>query len=336
MSRSDLDTAIFGAFATHALRLADQHNVFTHLIRKGPSSVPEMVGALTLDEDTLNRLVLVLSAFRVVRLEADNRYSVPADIAPYLDRDDSRYLGGFIRHVALTTTVRMADLDAYLTNGKPQASGEVVSPFNDIYRVPEETDEFLDAMWQLSFHVSEELATLAGLDDVRHLVDVGGASGAFCTAALRRYPNLRATVFDLPAVEPALEQTRKRYDLRQRLDFVSGDFFADRLPMGDCFAFGYILSDWSDETCLMLLRKAYEACGENGRVLVMERLFDNDMRGPLSTAAMNLAMHVETIGRHRTSNEYAALLSDAGFKHCETYRSSQDKHLVVGFKGAAS
>ena len=44
---------------------------------------------------------------------------------------------------------------------------------------------------------------------------------------------------------------------------------------------------------------------------------------------MNLSMHVETQGRHRSAREYAELLESAGFAACEVRRSDEDKHLVM-------
>jgi hypothetical protein len=153
---------------------------------------------------------------------------------------------------------------------------------------------------------------------------------------LQALPELTATVFDLPAVEPHLLRSREEHGVAERLTFTAGDFFTDALPVGDAIAFGYILSDWTDETCAQLLAKAYAACTPGGRVLVMERLFDDDRAGPPGTAFMNLSMHLETQGRHRTAGEYVALLNAAGFTDAEVHRSTRDKHLVVGRKPLVS
>jgi hypothetical protein len=139
-------------------------------------------------------------------------------------------------------------------------------------------------------------------------------------------------VFDLPQVGPHLERTRDGHGLAERLSFVAGDFFRDALPAGDLIAMGYVLSNWPDRECLELLRKAYAACVPGGRVLVMERLFDDGRNGPIATAVMNLEMQVETRGRHRTATEYLDLLTQAGFADAEVRRSTRDKHLVIGRK----
>ncbi len=331
MSSRSLENATFGLFSTHALHLADKYGVFGHLIKEGPATPSSIASARGIDQETLERLLVVLAAVSVLRRDAGGRYGLPDALVPFLDADDPRYTGGFIRHLVTNTATQLERLDAYLSRGKAAVDAGLPSPFDAIYRDDEATGAFLEAMWQLSFEASKELAELADLSGSRLLVDVGGASGAFAVAALTRYPDLRVAVFDLPQVAPHLQRTRQSHGLDERLDFVAGDFFEDPLPTADRVSFGYILSDWEDEFCVELLGKAFEACTDGGEVLIMERLFDED-GGPLPTAVMNLSMHVETRGRHRTAAEYHALLEAAGFTDCATRRSTWDKHLVIGRK----
>jgi hypothetical protein len=332
MLPSELERAVYGVVATPALHVADRHGVFTHLIRHGGATAPELAAALGVDADTLERVLLVLVAFGVLGKTPDEQYVVPEPMRPYLDRDDPRYLGGFVEHLATETVARMGRLDAYLREGKAAVDRDLPSPFETLYRDEAATRDFLRAMWDLSYAPSQEIAALAGLGDVTRLVDVGGATGPFATAALQHAPALRAVIFDLPQVEPYLRESAQRHGLVGRLAFKGGDFFADELPQGDCIAFGYVLSDWTDATCAMLLEKAYRACTPPGRVLIMERLFDDARTGPLPTSVMNLTMHVETEGRHRTAAEYCALLEAAGFTNCEVHRTGGEKHLVIGHR----
>ncbi|GAA2693204.1 methyltransferase [Streptomyces lunalinharesii] len=332
MLPSNLEKAMFGVIATPVLHLADHHHVFSHLAAHGPSSAEDIAAELNIDTDTLERLLLLLTAFEVVQRTPTGQYSLPGNVRPYVDPDDERYIGGFITHLVQETAGRMPLLDSYLRYGKDSVDGPHPQPFASLYRDDQATRTFLNAMWDLSFAPSKELAALAELADATHLVDVGGASGPFAVAALHTSPTLRATVFDLPQVQPYLEETRAAHGLGDRLAFAPGNFFTDAFPEGDCIAFGYILSDWPDHVCLQLLRKAHQACQDHGLVLVMDRLFDDSRQGPLATSAMNLTMHLETQGRHRTADEYTALLTDAGFTSCETYRSRSDKHLIIGHR----
>lgn len=324
-----LENTVYGLISTPVLHAAVKHGVFASLVEDGPDTVARLAERLGIDPDTLERMLLVLTSLGVVERAAGGEYALTADAAPFLDRRNSRYLGGFIEHLTLETQGRLGRLDAYLTGGKPATEA---SPFDDVYRDAESLGSFMRAMWDLSFGMSQELAALAGMAGTKRLVDVGGATGPFAVAALLTDPALRATVFDMPAVGPLVGEDAEARPVADRLDFAGGDFFADELPHGDCLAFGYILSDWDDDTCVTLLEKAYRACEAPGRVLIMDRLFDDDRSGPLATAAMNLVMHIEMAGRHRTAAEFVALLERAGFTDCEVRRGSGEKHLVIGYK----
>jgi SAM-dependent methyltransferase len=332
MIPATLENAIYGLVSTPALYLADKHGIFRFLIDEGPADSATLADRLGVDRDTAQRLLLVLVAFGVLRIGTDGTYSVPPDVTPYLDRRDERYVGAFVEHLIAHTPTRLPRLDTFMTKGKAVAEASQPGPFETFYRDEQATRAFVEAMWNLSYASSHQLARLADLRDDELLVDVGGASGPVAIVALLHRPRLRAVVFDLPPVEPYLRQAGRTHGVADRLDFVPGDFFNDDLPEGDCVAFGYVLSDWTDATCVDLLRKAYRACRPGGRVLIMDRLFDDDRRGPLATAVMNLEMHVETQGRHRTGAEYGNLLAETGFEGATVRRSSQEKHLVIGHK----
>ncbi|MFB4300571.1 methyltransferase [Actinomadura sp. NTSP31] len=329
MMPPELENAIYGMLATPVLRTAEKHGVFARLIEGGPAGSEKLAGDLGLDRDTLERMMLLLTALRVLDLGDAGDFRVPAAVRPYLDRREPLFVGGFLEHLAEETSARLGRLDGYLKEGRP---AEAAAPFGEVYRDEETMRAFMTAMWDLSYGASTELVTLAGLDGTARLVDVGGATGPFSVAALRAAPRLRAVVFDLPAIRPLAEETAHAHGLADRLEFAGGDFFTDELPAGDCLAFGYILSDWDDETCVELLAKAHRACTAPGRVLIMDRLFADDRTGPPATAAMNLVMHLEMAGRHRTAAEFAALLERAGFTDCEVRRSGGEKHLIVGHK----
>ena len=57
--------------------------------------------------------------------------------------------------------------------------------------------------------VAADTLAVVSLSATRHLMDVGGGSGAFLTAVAATWPALKMTLFDLPAVVPA---ARLRFD----------------------------------------------------------------------------------------------------------------------------
>src|SRR5918992_1418131 len=187
-----LERSVYGLITTPVLHLALEHGIFESLLADGalPSSpVAERIGA---DADTVERLLLVLTAFEVVRRDGDGSFHVPAEIAPFVDRDSPSYVGGFVNHMVMGTPGRLERLPGDLTQRKEAADAGRPAPYDEFYRDERSTEDFMDAMWDLSYGVSRELAALAGLDGHRRLVDVGAANGPFAVAALRQSPRLRA------------------------------------------------------------------------------------------------------------------------------------------------
>jgi 3-hydroxy-5-methyl-1-naphthoate 3-O-methyltransferase len=144
---------------------------------------------------------------------------------------------------------------------------------------------------------------------------VGGGSGAFDIVLCQRYPELRATVYDLEFVTDIAARNVKTAGLGDRITVTPGDFFADAsFPAGhDLHLFSMILHDWNTERGQHLLRKSFDALDSGGTVVICELLVDDDKTGPAPAALMSLNMLIETEGRNYTPAEYSHWLTKAGF-----------------------
>jgi spermidine synthase len=82
----------------------------------------------------------------------------------------------------------------------------------------------------------------------RSVVDVGGGLGHLAFALVERYPQLRATVLDVPEVIAAAKRHAANKDtaVPTRLSFEAGDMFVD-VPPGDRCLLKAIIHDWDDE-----------------------------------------------------------------------------------------
>jgi acetylserotonin N-methyltransferase len=166
----------------------------------------------------------------------------------------------------------------------------------------------------------------------RKLVDLGGATGHLAIAACRRYPNLRAAVFDLPEALPLAREIVGASEVSDRIELVSGDFFADPLPEADLFAVGRILHDWSEDKVLKLLGKVYERLPPGGALLIAEKVLFDDKSGPGWAQMQNLNMLVCTEGKERTLGEYEALLTQVGFADVVGCRTDSPLDAVLARK----
>jgi acetylserotonin N-methyltransferase len=230
----------------------------------------------------------------------------------YLKRSSPRTLSAYIRYSndALYRLWEHLD-DAVMegTNRWKQTFGSDGGLFTHFFRTPEAQRDFLMGMHGFGMISSPAVIAAFDLSRFTSFVDLGGATGHLALAACERYPNMKATLFDLPSV---IEVAREH--VGDRVSLVAGDFFADPLPSGDLYAVGRILHDWTEAKIVALLAKIYASLPVGGGLLVAERLLQEDRGGPVPALMQSLNMLVCTEGRERTLGEYTELLRAAGFR----------------------
>lgn len=248
----------------------------------------------------------------------------------YLRRTSPRTLSGYIRYSndALYRLWEHLD-DAVIegTNRWSQVFGAEGGLFTHFFRTPEARRDFLMGMNGFGMISSPAVAAAFDLSRFTSLVDLGGATGHLALAVRERYPQIKATVFDLPQV---VEFAREFVDGRVAL--VPGDFFTDPLPAGDLYAVGRILHDWSKPKIAELLAKIHDALPEGGGLLIAEKLLNEDRSGKLATHLQSLNMLVCTEGRERTLSEYSALLGAAGFASIEGKVTGSTLDAILAIK----
>jgi demethylspheroidene O-methyltransferase len=113
--------------------------------------------------------------------------------------------------------------------------------------------------------VAADTLRMVDFRGVRHLMDVGGGTGAFLAAVGAACPDLRMTLFDLPAVVPGAEARFAEAGLRGRVQIVPGSFRDDPLPGGaDAISLVRVLYDHADSTVSQLLRAVWARCPKAG------------------------------------------------------------------------
>jgi len=164
--------------------------------------------------------------------------------------------------------------------------------------------------------VADEILDSYPLRSHRHLLDVGGGEGLFASAAVRRWPQLNATVFDLPAVALRAQARLDAQGLGQRVRAVGGDFHRDQLPAGaDVISLVRVVHDHDDAQLLVLLRAARDALAPGGVLLLAEPLANTAGAQAMGDAYFGIYLWAMGSGRPRSLCELARLLAAAGFGH---------------------
>jgi demethylspheroidene O-methyltransferase len=151
----------------------------------------------------------------------------------------------------------------------------------------------------------------------RHLLDVGGGSGAFLMAAGAHAPNLRLTLFDLPAVADIARTS----PVAARCAVVGGDFTIDALPAGaDVVSLVRVLHDHDDHVAAQLLRAIRQALPPGGTLLIAEPMAGTRGCEPVGDAYFGFYFLAMGGGRARTPYKIKQMLSDAGFARSRLLR----------------
>jgi acetylserotonin N-methyltransferase len=268
-------------------------------------------------------------------VKAGDGYANTPTAAAYLTSNSPRRLTGYLRYsgaVLWQLWYHLADAVREGTHRWRQTYGTDGPIFSQFFRTDDDRREFLWGMHGQGLLSSPEVAAAFDLGRFRRLADLGGATGHLAVAACRRYPHLRAVVFDLPEVIPLARELVGASDVADRIEVVAGDFFTDPLPEADLFALGRILHDWAEDKIRRLLRAIHDRLPAGGALLVAEKLLDDDRTGPPWAVLQSLNMLVCTEGKERTLAEYTALLQEAGFNRVEGRRTNSPLDAVLATK----
>ena len=181
-------------------------------------------------------------------------------------------------------------------------------------RDAEGTEAFIAAMHNNARQRAAQLAQALAAGASR-MLDVGGGSGAYAIAFAQANPELRAEVFDQPAVLAIADRHIREAGLEKRIATRVGDLRTDEFGGGyDLVLISAICHMLGVEENRDLLARVYRALAPGGRVAIQDFLLRADKTGPRAGALFSLNMLVNTRGGASYSEEeYTGWLREAGF-----------------------
>jgi len=304
-------------------------------LHDGPASAADLAVQLGLHAGALTRLLDGCAALGLLRKESGQYANQPV-AEHYLYSGSPHTLSGYVRYSDDALFRMWSNLGDAVREGTPrwrQTFGVEGANFGGFYRTEEAMREFLRGMHGFGMLTSPRVVEAFDLSRFRRMVDLGGGTGHLAIAACRRYPELRAVVFDLPRVTALARDTIAAEGMGGRVETCDGDFFSGEFPPADLYSLGRILHDWDDEKGAALLRAVIQKLPSGGAVLVAEKLLNEDRVGPLAANMQSLNMLVVAEGRERSLGEYTELLRGAGFASVEGRRTGVALDAVLAVKG---
>lgn len=313
---------------TQALVVAAEFGI-ADLVASGPRTVDDLATASGADPDALYRVLRALAASGVFTEVAPRTFgSTPMaetlrDDAPGSLRNWARLWGNAERQAAIGALLHS------VRTGEPSFQHlHGVDWWSQLAARPDQAAVFYAAMGDLSRKLHAATVDAYDLSAARSLVDIGGGRGHLAVALLRRYPALRAVVYDQPDVTPHTLSVFTDAGLADRADVVAGDFFMG-VPVGaDIYLMSMILHDWNDTQALSILDNTRRAMSHTSTLLVIDAIVpegDCPHDGKLRDLIM-LTLHP---GRERTEAEFARLFERAGLRLTETREVAASTGLLV-------
>lgn len=308
-----------GFWASKCLMSAVELGVFDQLDRDGPQTCEELQEAVGLHPRSSRDFLDALVALGLLDREG-GRYRNAPEADAFLVSGRPGSVMGFLEMANDRLYPFWGRLEEALRTGEPtnelRDGDRLQHPFEAIYGSAQRLGQFVGAMTGLSRGVAEALAHELDWGDHESVVDLGTSEGVVPLRIAEENDHLRAIGVDLPRVEPYFKAFTAGSPAADRLEFRSGDFFADEpLPPADAYVLGHILHDWGLDDRRAILSKVAEAVEPGGMVVVYGTMIDDERREATMPLLMSLNMLVETLeGSDYTARECIGWLREVGFE----------------------
>ncbi len=280
--------------AARVLHVASHLQIFTRLCEK-PMSVNDLAQTCHAKPDTLEKLLIACCAMGLLNKDED-LYSVTNVAETYLVAGRELYQGDMVAHSANKWDF-WTNLEDFVLQEKAPPPDEDIQHQN-----------FIRAMHNITMSGRGEVILEAlDLSGRKQLFDIGGGPGTYSILFCRRWPDLKAVVFDLPETIAIAREIINREQMTDRIGVREGSWDAhDFGRNNDVVLLSNILHGPTSQA-EMKLTKAYDSLVSGGLVLIQDFLLNDEKTGPLLPALFNIM-----VGAY-SQKELLTCIEQAGF-----------------------
>jgi SAM-dependent methyltransferase len=310
-----------GVYGTALLGAAIAEFELFKRLATGPRHERDLVSEMELSPRAGNVLLVAMRAMGLLAADSQGHVALTDLAREHLVPGGPFDVSDYVSQANNTEAVREI-IERLRTNkpagAKPQEQGVAFiyrEGMSSAMEKEEAARKFTLALAGRAKNVAPVLARNVPLGKAKVLLDVGGGTGIYSIACLKRYPNLRAIVWDRPQVLKVAREFAEAAGVADRLRLEPGDMFADRVPEGcDVILLSNILHDWDVPECRTLVSRLASALPEGGRLLIHDAFLNDALDGPLPIALYSANLFCVTEGRCYSAAEYGAWLAEAGLQ----------------------
>jgi precorrin-6B methylase 2 len=203
---------------------------------------------------------------------------------------------------------------------------------------PAQTEIFIRAMDSLvkARGDAEVIANIIDWSGIAELLDVGSGPGTYPIELCRRFPRLRATIFDLPGTLRITERYVREVGMMERIRLIAGDYRNDPIPgVYDSVFLSNIIHGEGEPDNALLIHRLVANLRPGGRLVIKDHILDDSGRTPPVGAIFSLQMLLTTeSGRCYSFNEIKSWMEQAGLSKVQEIdlAAPLTSSLVIGTK----
>jgi hypothetical protein len=289
-----LDDLTWAYRAARVLQVANSLDVFTALSGKQLSAqqISTQVGG---KPDMTEKLLIACAAMGLIEKKGIG-YQNTELAQTYLVRGQPLYQGHIIAHAASVwdfwhTLEDQTVLDTTCRKSKENEHRNFIMGMHNI-AVAGRARTFTDTV---------------DLSGRRRLFDVGGGPGTYSIAACKLYPELTATVLDVPETASIAREVIAGEGMQDRVSVCEGNWDTDSFgEKNDVVLLSNVLHGPASNAP-MKLRKAHDSLVNEGLVVIQEFLLNDVKTGPLIPALFNIMVGAYSEG------ELLSIVKEQGF-----------------------
>ncbi len=305
------------------LLTAAELNLFD-ILAKGYQTVEELCTSHGFSPRGLRILLDALASQGLVSRSIDEKYGLEESLSRLLTKDGDDTVLPMILHAASMWQSWSKLTEIVRTGVNPNVMG-IRS------RSTEDMEAFIGAMHVIGLKMADSIAESLDLTRFKRMLDIGGASGTYVMAFLKRAPHMTATIFDLPNVVQMAQKRLDKEAYSHRVELAGGDYTSHDLPRGhDLVVLSAIIHSNGREGNRDLFRKIFQALEPGGALLVRDYVMDQTRTFPPDGAIFAVNMLAATSdGNSYTFEEIREDMQIAGFSNISMIREGQNMDQLV-------
>jgi cyclopropane fatty-acyl-phospholipid synthase-like methyltransferase len=306
--------AFMGSWVSQAVTVAARFRIADRL-KGGPREARDLAAEIGADPYYLMRLMRFLATHGIFKREKNGLFSLGQHGAGLLSHGPDSFRSFAEMNGSAPNWKSQGALEGAVKRGEPGFDlvfGQGYYEYTEAN--PAYGKIFDDAMVENSRMSVPFVVASAKFPPQGTVVDIGGGTGTTLVAVLKKYPQLRGILYELPGVAKKAPEYLNAEGVLDRCQIVAGNMFEDTPPKADVYILKAVLHNWGDDHCQTILTHIRKSIGPSGRVLIAEFMVTENGDYHLPVTMDILMMGLKQGGKVRSKEEFKKLFRQSGFK----------------------